>query len=271
MNVRPLVLVAALTLAACTPTPPAAKAPQALAAPGVTDAYRTWVLGEADAFLTATEAFAQAIQAGDRAKAQALYAPARMHYERIEPIAEALGDLDPRIDAREETPPQENWTGYHRLEKALWSTADLKSVVPVAQTLVADVRLLRAKVETADIQVPALVTGAVELLNEVSATKVTGEEDRYSHTDLYDFVANVQGAEKIWSLLKPVVTPADADLSAKIDARFTALLTLLEAHKKGDGYQTYDEVDPQQVKALSAAVDALSEPLAQLGHYFPAE
>ena len=59
---------------------------------------------------------------------------------------------------------------------------------------------LRVKVESVEIDVKMLVTGAVELLNEVSSSKVTGEEERYSHTDLYDFAANVEGASAIVEL-----------------------------------------------------------------------
>lgn len=126
-----------------------------------------------------------------------------MHYERIEPIAEALGDLDPNIDARENDVDAADWRGFHKIEQALWQNNTTEGMTDVADRLLKDAQLLRAKVETAGIDANLLVTGAVELLNEVSSSKVTGEEERYSHTDLYDFVANVEGAQKIYELLKP--------------------------------------------------------------------
>lgn len=254
------------TLVGCAPAK-VAEAP----APDTTDAvsaYRTWVLSQADQFLVEAEAFANAVIAGDREKAKALYAPSRMYFERIEPIAEALGDFDPRLDAREGDVPDADWRGYHKLEKLLWSTDDLKAGVPVAETLVADVRLLRAQLETAEITVSAMVTGAVELLNEVSSSKVTGEEERYSRTDLYDFQANVEGAEQIWKLLATAVKTKDAELASTLDARFAALYDLLAVHKVGEGFRSYNEVSPDDVKALAAAVDALAEPLSQLGRHF---
>jgi len=254
------------TLVACAPTK-VAEAP----APDTTGAvaeYRTWVLAQADQFLVEAEAFADAVIAGDRDKAKALYAPSRMYFERIEPIAEALGDFDPRLDAREGDVPDADWRGYHKLEKLLWSTDDLKAGVPVAETLVADVRLLRAQLETAEITVSAMVTGAVELLNEVSSSKVTGEEERYSRTDLYDFQANVEGAEQIWKLLAAAVKTKDAELATTLDTRFAALYDLLAVHKVGEGFRSYNEVSPEDVKALAAAVDALAEPLSQLGRHF---
>lgn len=167
------------------------------------DEYRKYVIAECDEFVKQTEGFTDAVKAGKLEEAKALYAPARMHYERIEPIAEALGDLDPNIDARENDVDAAQWRGFHKLEQALWQNNTTEGMTDVADRLLKDAQLLRAKVETAGIDANLLVTGAVELLNEVSSSKVTGEEERYSHTDLYDFVANVEGAQKIYELLKP--------------------------------------------------------------------
>ncbi len=75
---------------------------------------------EAARLVTATQAFAAAVKAGDVATAKSLYAAARSHYEAIEPIAESFGNLDPAIDARENDVEGDQWTGFHRLEKALW-------------------------------------------------------------------------------------------------------------------------------------------------------
>jgi len=259
-----LILAGLVLATACTPSNPAPKAEVVPAAPGTVDTYRTWVEGQADGLLTQTEAFVAAVVAGDREKAKGLYAPARMFYERIEPIAEALGDFDPRLDARDGDVPATDWKGFHKLEKALWSNDDLKASIPVAQTLAEDVRLLRAKIETAEITEASMLTGAVELLNEISTSKVTGEEERYSHTDLWDFEANLEGAEMVWTVLSPAKRAQNVELAKTIDARFSSLHGLLEIHRKGDGFRTYTELFPKEIKALSAAVDALAEPLSQV-------
>ncbi len=198
-------------------------------------------------------------------KSQELYAPTRMFYERIEPIAEALGDLDPNIDAREGDVDGKEWRGFHRLEKALWAEQSTKGLEETADRLLSDSKLLRAKVETVEIEANMLVTGAVELLNEVSATKVTGEEERYSHTDLYDFAANVEGANKIFELLKPELEKKDANLAKTIETRFADLNQSLAPFKKGSGYVTYTELVQEQTKKLSQAIDALAEPLSGMG------
>ncbi|WHY68032.1 iron uptake system protein EfeO [Neobacillus sp. SuZ13] len=232
---------------------------------GVTDDYRAYALGEIEEFVKATDAFTAAVKKGEIEQAKALYGPARMHYERAEPIAEVFGDLDPKIDAREGDVPEAEWGGYHRIEKGLWIEKTTKGYEQYAEQLMKDVNLLRAKVDTVEVTPELLITGAVDLLNEVSTSKVTGEEDRYSHTDLYDFAANVEGAEKIYQLLNPALTKKDEAVSKEIQARFDDVYSLLNQHKKGDGYKLYTELTKDQVKELSQAIDALAEPLSQIG------
>ncbi|OME66316.1 Efem/EfeO family lipoprotein [Paenibacillus odorifer] len=227
--------------------------------------YRTYVIEQCDEFVKQTENFTNAVKEAKIEDAKALYAPARMYYERIEPIAEALGDLDPNIDARENDVDAAEWRGFHKLEKALWQDNTTKDMTEVADQLLKDAQLLRAKVETVEIDANLLVTGAVELLNEVSSSKVTGEEERYSHTDLYDFVANVEGAQKIYELLKPELAKKDAELEKTIGERFAALQAELTPFKSGDGYVSYEELKEEDVRKLSQNLDALAEPLSNMG------
>jgi iron uptake system component EfeO len=238
---------------------------------GVTDQYREYAIGEMEEFVKKTEAFTNAVKNGNIEQAKALYAPARMHYERAEPIAEVFGELDPKIDARDGDVPEAEWGGYHRIEKGLWEENTTKGYESYAEQLMKDVNLLRAKVETVEVTPDLLITGAVDLLNEVSTSKVTGEEDRYSHTDLYDFAANVEGAEKIFQLLKPELKKKDQELSKEIQSRFDEVYRLLDSHKQGEGYKLYTDLSQEEVKALSQAIDALAEPLSQLGKVTEAE
>ncbi len=250
------------TAATTQTTTPAATAPnfdQAVAA------YRTYATEQCDTFVKKTEEFTNAVKAGELDKAKALYAPARMYYERIEPIAEALGDLDPNIDARDGDVDAADWRGFHRIEKTLWEENTTKGLDEFSDRLLSDAKLLRAKVETVNIDASLMVTGAVELLNEVSTSKVTGEEERYSHTDLYDFAANVEGAQKIYDILKTDLNQKDAALEKQIGERFTALQQELAPFKDGEGYVSYTKLKPEEIKKLSQNLDALAEPLSQMG------
>jgi len=254
-------------LAACNEQPattkPAAAKPNQFEQ--VVADYRTYAIAELEQFTKQTQAFTTAVKDGDLERAKALYAPTRMHYERAEPIAEVFGDLDPKIDAREGDVKTSEWGGYHRIEQGLFEKGTTKGYEEYADQLMKDVHLLRAKVETVEVTPELLVTGATDLLNEVSTSKVTGEEDRYSHTDLYDFAANVQGAEKIYQLLNPALKKQDSALSKEIAARFADVNGLLEAKKKEDGYVLYTELSKSDVKQLSQAINELAEPLSKMG------
>nr|WP_082341304.1 iron uptake system protein EfeO [Sporosarcina globispora] len=232
--------------------------------------YKQFAIEQLDEFVMATEGFVEAVKAGDVEKAKELYAPARMYFERSEPIAESFGDLDPRIDARladiqAEGQGEEEWSGYHKLEYGLWEEGTTEGYEETADQLLKDVKELRAKVETVEVTPDLMITGAVDLLNEVSTSKITGEEEIYSHTDLYDFKANVEGAEKIFEIFKEKLTAKDADLVKKLDENFTVLDDLLAKYEDGKGgYVSYEKLTQEDTKALSSAVDNLGEPLSQM-------
>ena len=227
--------------------------------------YKAYVVKEAADLVPATRQFVDAVKAGDRDKAKALYAPSRLHYERIEPVAESFGDFDPAIDARENNVEAgKEWTGYHRLEKDLWGTADLASDAKLADQLLADVTALADKVKQVELSATDVANGAKELLDEVATTKITGEEDRYSHTDLWDFEGNVAGSKAVVDALRPVLTERDAALLGTLDDKFAAAGVELAKHKVGDGYKLHNQLSPAELKALSDAINALAEPISKV-------
>lgn len=227
--------------------------------------YRDYVSSQIDQLVTGTKSFTDAVKAGDVAKAKELYPTARIPYERIEPVAESFGDLDPAIDARADDTPIENITGFHRIEYQLWAKNNTEGMAPVADKLVADIQKLKDQAATLDFDAPKIANGANELLGEVSKSKVTGEEERYSHTDLWDFAANVEGASAAVAAVRPILDQSDAELGKKLDTQFANVNAALAPYKQGNGWVFYDKLTQDQTKALSQAVDALAEPLSQVG------
>jgi iron uptake system component EfeO len=231
--------------------------------------YKAYVNAQVDDTIAKTKEFVAAVKADDIAKAKEMYAPSRVGWERVEPVAESFGDLDPRVDAREaDLEEGDKWTGWHRLEKALWKTKSLDGQEQYADQLVKDLDELKAKVSAATLDPPitpaSMANGAKELLDEVATGKVTGEEEAFSHTDLVDFKANVDGAQRVYELLKPVVQERDAALARTLDQEFADVQSLLAKYEQGEGYVSYDTVDKAERKELSDAVNALGEPLSKL-------
>ena len=226
--------------------------------------YRTY-LEENTAELTAkTTPFVAAVVAGKIAQAKRLYAEARLPYERIEPVAESFGDLDPRIDARENDVKPSEFGGFHRIEKALWEEGDLKGMAPVAEELRANVRELEENVKGVKLQAVQIANGANELLTEVSTSKITGEEERYSHVDLLDFKGNVEGAQVAFEAVAPLVANEDPQLVKEIEADFDAVYAALEPYEtsKWPGFVLYGELTEADTRKLAQSIDTLAEKLA---------
>ncbi|MCA1924309.1 iron uptake system protein EfeO [Buttiauxella noackiae] len=230
--------------------------------------YKAYVTAEVAELVKGTKAFTDAVKAGDIEKAKSLYAPTRQHYERIEPIAELFSDLDGSIDAREDDYEQKandpKFTGFHRLEKALFGDNSTKDMEKYADQLNSDVLDLQTRISELAFPPSKVVGGAAGLIEEVAASKISGEEDRYSRTDLWDFQANVDGAQKIVNLLRPLLIKDNAPLLAKVDANFKKVDTILAKYKTKDGYETYDKLSDADRNALKGPVTALAEDLSQL-------
>jgi iron uptake system component EfeO len=230
-----------------------------------TAAYADYVKTQVGELVTETQKLQAAVDSGDLEAAKAAYPAGRVQYEQIEPVAESFGDLDPDLDARfDDVQDPTKWTGFHRLEKALYQDKSLAGMQPVAAKLVADAEKLQNLVRTLTYQPAELGNGATSLLDEVAKTKVTGEEERYSHLDLLDMVANVDGARQAYTLLKPTVEVRNPALAAKIDAGFAGFDSTVAPYQQGDGWASYDQVTAAQRKQISNAVNALAEPLSQL-------
>ena len=232
------------------------------------DSYKRYVNSQTDALVSATEAFVAAVKAGDVAKAKGLYPTTRTYYERIEPVAESFpNDLDPRIDRREaDLQPGQKWTGFHRLEKDLWVSGLQPDTNAIADQLVADVKELQTGVKSPDYAIDStqIAGGAQGLLDEIAASKITGEEDIFSHTDLWDFKANVEGSQTAVASVRPILDERNAELGKKMDQRFAGVEALLEKYRQGDGFVSYDKVTEPQRQELSRAIDALSKEVSQV-------
>ncbi|WP_432175200.1 iron uptake system protein EfeO [Streptomyces sp. Tue6028] len=232
-------------------------------------AYRAYAQEQADATLPKADAFAKSVKDGDMEAAKKAFADSRLGWERTEPVAESFGDIDPKVDVREDgLEDGQKWTGWHRLEKALWQDKKIgDEEKALADQLVTDLKDWQKRVGKAEITPTSMANGAKELLDEVATGKVTGEEDRYSHTDLTDFKGNVEGAQKAYELLKPVAQENDAALTTELDKQFAALDTLLDKYRTDKSsyvFTSYDKVGKADRKELSDAVNALAEPLSKL-------
>lgn len=245
-----------------------------------TNNYRAYVQDQTSQLLVRTQEFVELYKSGDSDdEARALYPVAREHWERIETVAESFGDLDPQMDAREadvDFAAGEKWTGWHAIEKDLWPARAEKYAVwtpeeratyaddLLANTVELDKRVQATGKDALEYPLDSIANGSRGLLEEVATGKVTGEEEFWSRTDLWDFQANVDGARIAFEGVQPILETKDPELAEQLTTRFSELDELLDSHRKGEGFVSYDELTKDDVDKLAAAVNALSEPLSHL-------
>ncbi|AZD48839.1 iron uptake system protein EfeO [Pseudomonas chlororaphis] len=250
-------------------TPTAESDAQAKARPsmvafiGPLSEFRVYLSSQGTALIKDVSALEQAIQAGDLAQAQALYLPARAAYQRLAPAAQRLGELDNRINARadyfEKREQDPGFVGFHRLEYALFQQRDLSGLAPIAQRLLSDVTTLKQQLLAQSLppeQLVSLVARAQRSIAEVRAS--SGEEERYSHSDLNGFAANLETTRKVVDLLRPLLAKPAAPLLAQIDS---ALDSQYGALRSAEGYASYDSVGADQRKRIADQAKVLADAL----------
>lgn len=243
--------------------------------------YKAYAIAQIDELVTAVKVFTDAVRAGDLKAAQDAYAPSRMPWERIEPLAGLVEEIDGKIDARVDDfagVDDPEFTGWHRLEYLLFEKNTTDGGAPFADQLDADVAALKEQFPAVEVKPVDVSSGAAELIEEVSEGKITGEEDRYAKTDLWDFDANLQGARDAVGKLNPALVEADPALLGKIEAGLNSVFDTLRPLRRGDGWVLFCTendpypsarcpevtVTPQVIDTLKAELAGLSENLAQV-------
>ncbi|MBV4458345.1 iron uptake system protein EfeO [Pseudomonas sp. COR58] len=256
-----------LTVTPTAASEAAAKAkPSMVAFVGPLSEFRVYVAMHSSALIKAVKALNQAIDSGDLAQAQALYVPARAAYQRLAPAAQRLGELDNAINARadyfERREQDPGFTGFHRLEYGLFQQRKLDGLAPVAKRLLDDVTTLKLQLLAQSLPPEQLVAVVVRNLNTLADVRAaSGEEERYSHSDLNGFAANVETARKVTDLLRPMLAKSAADLLPRVDSALADLDAELNSLKADGAYVRYDTVSGEQRKSLADKAKALADTL----------
>ncbi|UUO01561.1 EfeM/EfeO family lipoprotein [Mycolicibacterium novocastrense] len=243
--------------------------------------YKAYAQSNIDELQRVVKVFTDAVRAGDLKAAQDAYAPSRLPWERIEPIAGLVEEIDGKIDARVDDfagVDDPKFTGWHRLEYLLFEKNTTEGGAPFADQLDKDVADLKAQFPAVEVKPIDVSNGAAELIEEVSEGKITGEEDRYSKTDLWDFDANMQGSRDAVNTLSAALVQADPALLGKIEAGLNSVFDTMRPLRRGDGWVLFCTendpypsprcpevtVTPDVIDKLKAELAGLSENLSQV-------
>ncbi|MFC5702426.1 iron uptake system protein EfeO [Cohnella faecalis] len=226
--------------------------------------YKVYVDEQAANLANQTKVLAAAVKSGNIEQAKLEYAKGRVYFENIEPIAETFGDLDPKIDARlADVENESEWTGYHRIEKALWVDNNLQGQEKYADQLISDTEELQKQIQGLKLEPKAMVAGAMELLNEAATSKITGEEELYSHLDLIDLAANVDGSKTVYLAIIPALNEKNPELGNQLDKQFLAMEETLRGFQKNGVFVLYNELTTEQIRQISDQLSQLSNLMSQ--------
>jgi iron uptake system component EfeO len=262
-----------LTVTGQAPAAPSGTVPTILSQ-GTKD-YSAYVVDQVDQLNTTVKALDAAVQSGNVDAAKTAYAKARPFYERAESSVEGFvipgfavddnaGNLDYLIDMRESTPvdAKVGWKGFHAIERDLWQGNAITPTTKALSTeLVGNVGKLVGVVGPLQYKPEDLANGAADLIEEVQNTKITGEEEAFSHIDLVDFAGNVEGAQQAYASLRPGLQKIDANLVTQLDQQFQSVLTALDGYRDAAALGGYKVWTPQLRGTDAAKLTAVIQPL----------
>jgi iron uptake system component EfeO len=262
-----------LTVTGQAPAAPSGTVPTILSQ-GTKD-YSAYVVDQVNQLNTTVKALDAAVQSGNVDAAKTAYAKARPFYERAESSVEGFvipgfavddnaGNLDYLIDMRESTPvdAKVGWKGFHAIERDLWQgNAITPGTKALSTELVGNVGKLVGVVGPLQYKPEDLANGAADLIEEVQNTKITGEEEAFSHIDLVDFAGNVEGAQQAYASLRPGLQKIDANLVTQLDQQFQSVLTALDGYRDAAALGGYKVWTPQLRGTDAAKLTAVIQPL----------
>jgi iron uptake system component EfeO len=267
-----------LTVTGRAPAPATGTVPSILSQ-GTKD-YSAYVVGQIGQLNDAVKTLDAAVQSGDLVAAKAAYPKARSFYERAEASVEGFvlpgfrvednaGNLDYLIDMRESTPvdAKVGWKGFHAIERDLWQGGAITpGTKALSSELVGNVGKLNGIVASLQYRPEDLANGASDLIEEVQNTKITGEEEAFSHIDFVDFAGNVEGAQQAYAALRPGLEKIDGNLVNQIDQQFKTVLSVLDGYRDPSvlgGYRTYTpELRATDAPKLTAVIQPLHQSLS---------
>jgi iron uptake system component EfeO len=242
--------------------------------------YAAYIVNQIGQLGDGVKALDTAVQSGNLDTAKTAYAKARLFWERSEASVEGFvlpgfavgdnaGNLDYLIDMRASTPvdAKVGWKGFHAIERDLWQGGAITPGTKALSTeLVGNVGKLSTTVATLQYKPEDLANGASDLIEEVQNTKITGEEEAFSHIDLVDFSGNVEGAQQAYASLRPGLEKIDGNLVNQIDQQFQAVLTALDGYRDPSalgGYRTYTPaLQASDATKLTAVIQPLHQSLS---------
>jgi iron uptake system component EfeO len=228
--------------------------------------YRERLEEDTGELIEEVKSFVAAVEAGDLEEAKLLYPEARVPYARIKPVVESIDDLDVRMDAQEDEVSADEFSGYHRIEKALWDEETTDDMGSVAEQLLGDAEEVQDAVKTIELRAVQTANRSNELLHEALTTTTNDDVEPYSHTDLVDVRADIEGSGRAYEAVASLYAEAAPNQGDEIEEGFNEVYEQLKKYR-GEGtndYIPYPQLTQAQIQKLAHQINALAKEMAPI-------
>lgn len=238
--------------------------------------YKTYVLEQVQKIKAEVKLLTDPVRAGDLELAKTNYPLSRQAWESIEPIAQLFPKEDFAIDSRADDHADleadgfgvGTFKGYHQIEYLLFIQNNTQDAIVYADELEVDIDKLQAKIESLTIDPFIMSKGPQGLIEEVATTKIRGEENRYSGTDLYDFEANLEGSDVIIDFFADELNTQEPAFMPEYEESMKYVRSILNKYKTPNGaFENYSSLTQADKDELKVALDNLTEQLSQISGY----
>ena len=241
---------------------------------GPVAAYRALTSRGLDDLVARTDVLADAARRGDWAAARTAWLAAHQAYGRLGAAYDAFGAADAAIDGRPDGLPggkgDPAFSGFLRIEGALWAAPSRTTVEPWTDRLDRDVHQLQQAFPADRIDARDLPLRAHEILENALQFELTQATDEGSGTGLAMTRAAVDATRIVISALRTLINARDPRLGRRVDRALDDLASRLDRHRHGDGsWDRLDQLDQLDREHLDAATSGAVELLALLPGLLP--
>ncbi len=218
--------------------------------------YQDYLVKSSTTLAKEVETLVAELEAGDRAGARSRYASARRSYGQVKPLSMLFEGLDRSIDNRPAYNIKGDLTGFHRVERTLWTNTPPASGVSYARKLREHVEELRARLSTVDLEPEKIVNGIHLTADKIYSIGLNGVEEPYSGIELVDDAANVEGMRAAFKAVEPELGTG-SKLSNQIDGRLNALEARMDKLRTPAGFPKLEQLAFIEIVRISHLLDAL--------------
>jgi iron uptake system EfeUOB component EfeO/EfeM len=245
-----------LTVVATAASEAAKAAPELRYFIGPLSEYQVYLSRRTNELIAATAALSETVAGGDVEGAKAAWLAARQPWRQMAPVTGRIGDLansmDPLAEYLEKREADPGFTGFHRIEYGLWAQGSTEGLAPVASRLAAEAGTLKDRLKQVKLEPADLGGNAAALAGRV-ADQATGSQTPYSHGDLPEFSADLDGIAESALVVEPLVREADPATADALTAAIESARKTLDGFKVDGAFPSYDTIDDAGRKAISEA------------------